>query len=63
MTKWERRVFWGFHDSDVSSPGLLDCASRWRWRHHGSLKPWCPTTALHGITTQRTLTWKILWAV
>jgi hypothetical protein len=29
----------------------------WRWRHHGPLKHWYPTTTLHGVTTQKTSTW------
>jgi hypothetical protein len=29
----------------------------WRWRQHGPPKCWYPTTALYGITTQRTSTW------
>jgi hypothetical protein len=29
----------------------------WRWRQHGHLKRWYPTT--HGITTQNTSTWNI----
>jgi hypothetical protein len=41
----------------------------WRWRQHGPLKCWYPTTTLHGITTQKTLsTWttnifynKMIW--
>jgi len=30
----------------------------WRWREHGPLKRWYLTTTLHGVTTQRTSTWK-----
>jgi hypothetical protein len=33
--------------------------SPWRWRDHGPLKHWCPTTTLHGVTTQNTSTWNI----
>jgi len=29
----------------------------WRWRQHGRLQRWYPTTPLHGITTQKTSTW------
>jgi len=25
----------------------------WRWRQHGPPKRWYPTTAQHGVTTQR----------
>jgi len=25
-------------------------SSPWRWRHHGPLKRWYPTTAQHGVT-------------
>jgi hypothetical protein len=28
-----------------------------RWRQHGPLKCWYPTTTLHGVTTQNTETW------
>jgi hypothetical protein len=28
----------------------------WRWRQHGSLKRWYPTTTLHGVTSQKTST-------
>jgi hypothetical protein len=31
----------------------------WRWRQHGPPKHWCPTTKLHGTTTQKTLNYKI----
>jgi len=31
--------------------------SSWRWRQHGLLKQWYPTTTQHGITTQKTSTW------
>jgi len=27
----------------------------WRWRQHGPLKHWYPTTPQHGITIQRCL--------
>jgi hypothetical protein len=29
----------------------------WRWRQHGPLKRWYPTTTQHGVTTQKTSTW------
>jgi hypothetical protein len=29
----------------------------WRWKHHGPPKRWYLTTTLHGVTTQKTLTW------
>jgi hypothetical protein len=35
---------------------LFRC-SPWRWRQHGALKRWYPTTTLHGVTTQKTSTW------
>jgi hypothetical protein len=35
-------------------------SSRRRWRQHGPLKRWYPTTTLHGITIQKTLAWNIL---
>jgi len=28
-----------------------------RRRHQGPPKPWYPTAALHGVTTQKTSTW------
>jgi len=28
-----------------------------RWRQQGPPKRWYPTTTLHGITTQKTMTW------
>jgi hypothetical protein len=31
----------------------------WRWRQHGPLKRWYPTTTLHDVTTQKTSTWNI----
>jgi hypothetical protein len=31
----------------------------WRWRQHGPLKRWYPTTTLHGVTIYKTLTWLI----
>jgi hypothetical protein len=31
----------------------------WRWRQHGHLKHWYPTTKLHGVTTQKSSTWNI----
>jgi len=27
----------------------------WRWRQHGALKRWYPTTAPHGVTTPKDL--------
>jgi hypothetical protein len=30
-----------------------------RWRQHGPLKLWYPTTTLYGVTTQKTSTWNI----
>jgi hypothetical protein len=32
--------------------------SPWRWRQHEPLKCWYPTTTLHGVTTQKTSTWR-----
>jgi hypothetical protein len=32
----------------------------WKWRQRGTLKIWYPTTTLHGVTTQKTSTWKII---
>jgi len=29
-----------------------------RWRQHGPLKHWYPTTTLYGVTTPKTSTWK-----
>jgi hypothetical protein len=29
----------------------------WRWRQHGSLKCWYPTTKLHSATSQKTSSW------
>jgi len=34
-------------------------SSGWRWRQHGPLKRWYPTTTLHGVTTQKTSTWNM----
>jgi len=30
--------------------------STWRWRQHVPLKHWYPTTSLHGVITQKTVT-------
>jgi len=35
---------------------LHDFTSTWRWRQQGPPKHWYPTTTVHGITTQKTLT-------
>jgi len=32
----------------------------WKWRHHGLLKCWYPTTSLHDVITQKTKTWLFL---
>jgi hypothetical protein len=29
----------------------------WKWRQHGPLKRWYPTTKLHRVTTQKTSAW------
>jgi hypothetical protein len=29
---------------------------KWRWRQHGPLKRWYPSTTLNSITTQKTST-------
>jgi hypothetical protein len=48
---------------ELLSPALLRYdavlwwSEPWRWRQHGPLKLWYPTTTLHGLTTQKTLTW------
>jgi hypothetical protein len=34
--------------------------SPWRWRQHGPLKRWHPTTTLHGVTTQQISTYKLV---
>jgi len=31
--------------------------THWSWRQHRPLKCWYPTAKLHGITTQKTLSW------
>jgi len=36
---------------------MLPPSSSCRWRWHGPLKHWYPTTTLHSITTQK-MTWK-----
>jgi hypothetical protein len=36
---------------------MLSPSSPWRWRQHGPPKHCYPTTGLHGVTTQKTLTW------
>jgi len=59
--------FWSSYRGDVSTRGFLGCdvgptfqrsllppCSAWRWRQHGPLSRWYPTTALHGVTTQKT---------
>jgi hypothetical protein len=33
-----------------------------RWRQHGPLKHWYTTTTRHGVTTQKTSTWKCCYA-
>jgi len=37
----------------------ISATSPWRWRQHRPVKHLYPTTTLHGITTQKTLTWFI----
>jgi hypothetical protein len=34
-----------------------------KMRQHGPLKCWYPTTTLHGVTTQKTSTWKEIFCV
>jgi hypothetical protein len=34
-------------------PQHYTASQRRRWRHHGPLKLWYPTTTLHGVTTQK----------
>jgi len=47
-------VFWKFKPySGQPHSG----ASLWRWRQQGPLKCWYPVTSLHGIITQKTVTW------
>jgi hypothetical protein len=59
--------FWSSYRGDVSTRGFLGCdvgptfqrsllppCSAWRWRQQGPLSRWYPTTALHGVTTQKT---------
>jgi hypothetical protein len=44
----------------VSMPfSSTPATSPWRWRQHGPLKCWYPTTILHGVTTRKTLTWNV----
>jgi len=31
--------------------------SPWKWRQHGPLKRWYPTTTSHGVTTHKLSTW------
>jgi hypothetical protein len=50
MVSWPRR-----HDMK-----LLPIFSASRWRKHGPMKLWYPTTSLHGVTTQKTLAWQYL---
>jgi len=44
-----------------SSETLVSYITTWRhisrWRQHGAPKLWYPTTALHGVRTQKTSTW------
>jgi len=45
---------------DVWNVGILPqhyTESRCRWRQHGPLKRWYPTTTLHGMTSQKISTW------
>jgi len=63
MVKIQVKVFWVMTPCSVHGRvptfqrTLLPPSSGWRWRHYGPLKLWYLTTALHGITTQKTLTW------
>jgi len=43
---------WGFHCGEDSSRCLLSLP--WGWRHQDPPKHWYPTTALHGVTSQKT---------
>jgi hypothetical protein len=38
-------------------PQHLTVSQHRRWRQHGPLKRWYPTTTLHGVTTQMRATW------
>jgi hypothetical protein len=54
---WTSETLISYHStSRHHDPEDLD-TSPWRWRQHGPLKRWYPTTELHGITTQKTLIW------
>jgi hypothetical protein len=42
----------------VSQVEVFWVVTPWRRRQHGPPKRWHPTTTLHGVTTQKTSTWK-----
>jgi hypothetical protein len=49
--------FWGCDANVWEGLPVFIFISSWKWRQHGSLKYWYPTTSLHSVTTQKTLTW------
>jgi len=42
------KVFWVV--TPYSVVGYQRLRGPWRWRQHGPLKRWYPTTALHGVS-------------
>jgi len=38
-------------------PLLYPLTSPWRWRQQGPQNRWYPTSSLHGVVTQKTMTW------
>jgi hypothetical protein len=53
--KFQVEVFWF-----VMACSVVVVTSPWRWRQHGPLKHWYPTTTLHSNTTQKTSTWILI---
>jgi len=53
---WHHIVMW--QDTIVSDDHAASMfRANWRWRQHGPLNRWYPTTSLLSITTQQTTTW------
>jgi len=53
---WEAKVMW--YDTNVSeNHAAFLSSSPWRRRQHGLSERWYPTTSLHSVTIQKTVTW------